>query len=94
MASAMPVLPDDGSRMRLPGASVPSASASRTMALAMRSLTDPVGLALSSLATSRTPGLGLSSETSTAGVLPMRSSASCLTAMSAGPVPVPVAGPE
>ena len=74
--------------MRLPGASVPSASASRTMALAMRSFTEPVGLALSSLATRRTSGLGLSCDTSTAGVLPIRSSASRLTAMSLFPCPL------
>ena len=58
MASPMPVLPDDGSRMVWPGFSVPSASAASTMALAMRSLTDPPGFWPSSLATMRTPGRG------------------------------------
>ena len=69
----MPVLPDDGSSIRRPSVRVPSASASSSMALAIRSFTEPVGLALSSLATKRTPGLGLRAETSTAGVLPTRS---------------------
>ena len=43
IANAMPVLPDDGSRMVAPGDRVPSASASRIIARAMRSLTDPPG---------------------------------------------------
>jgi hypothetical protein len=43
MAKAMPVLPDDGSMIVRPAASVPSASASRTMDSAMRSLMEPAG---------------------------------------------------
>ncbi len=73
IASAMPVLPDDGSMMRRPGTSTPSASASRTMLSATRSFTEPPGLAPSSLARMRTSGLGLSAETSTIGVSPTRS---------------------
>src|SRR5438105_11389359 len=69
----MPVLPLDGSRMVWPGRRVPSASAASTMALAMRSFTDPVGFWPSSLARMRTAGLGLSSVSSTSGVLPIRS---------------------
>ena len=75
MASAMPVLPDDGSIIVFPGLRVPSASASAIMARAMRSFTDPAGFWLSILAMIRTSGLGLSSLTSTIGVLPTRSSA-------------------
>ena len=46
----MPVLPEVGSMMTEPGFSSPLASASSTMALAMRSLTLPAGLKYSSLA--------------------------------------------
>ena len=74
MARAMPVLPDDGSMMIRPGVSVPSASASCTMARAMRSLTEPPGFWPSILARSRTSGLGLRELTSTTGVLPIMSS--------------------
>ena len=66
----MPVLPDDGSMIVLPGVSVPSASASAIMLRAMRSLTEPAGLLPSSLARMRTRGLGLRLDTSTTGVLP------------------------
>ena len=57
-----------------PGTSVPSASASSTIALAMRSFTEPAGFWPSSLTRIRAPGCGLSALTSTIGVLPMRSS--------------------
>ena len=46
----MPVLPEVGSMMVAPGFSVPLASASSIMALAMRSFTLPAGLKYSSLA--------------------------------------------
>src|SRR5262245_54765781 len=69
----MPVLPDEGSRITSPGRRRPSASAASTMALAIRSLTDPPGLRPSSFPTMRTSGLGDSALSSTIGVLPMRS---------------------
>ena len=81
MASAMPVLPDDGSMIVRPGVRVPSASASWTIRQAMRSLTEPPGFWPSSLARIRTSGLGLRLLTSTIGVLPMRSSTEAKTAM-------------
>ena len=81
MASPMPVFPDDGSSRVWPGFSVPSASAASTMALAMRSLIDPPGFWPSSLATMRTPGVGLSWLTSTSGVLPIRSRTDAWTGM-------------
>src|SRR5436305_8056767 len=71
MASPIPVLPDDGSRMVWPGLRLPSVSAASIMFRAMRSLTDPPGFCPSSLARMRTAGLGLSWLTSTSGVLPM-----------------------
>ena len=70
----MPVLPDDGSRMVWPGRSRPCFSACSIIALAMRSFTDPNGFCISSLARIRTLGLGDRLETSTIGVLPIRSS--------------------
>jgi hypothetical protein len=73
-ASAIPVLPDDGSMMVWPGCSMPSASACRIIWRAMRSFTEPNGFWLSSLAMMRTFGFGDSTLTSTIGVLPMRSS--------------------
>ena len=73
-ASAMPVFPDDGSRMRWPGFRIPSFSAASIIALAMRSFTEPKGFWFSSFATKRTDGLGERTLTSTMGVLPMRSS--------------------
>src|SRR4051812_28957010 len=81
MARPIPVLPDEGSRMVWPGCRVPSASAASTIDTAMRSFTEPVGFWPSSLARMRTPGLGLSSETSTSGVLPTRSSTDRTSAM-------------
>ena len=73
-ASAMPVLPDDGSRIVCPGCSSPSFSARSMMLRAMRSLTEPNGFWLSSLATMRTLGFGDSTLTSIIGVLPISSS--------------------
>src|SRR3954453_9600090 len=73
-ASAMPVLPDDGSRMVWPGASRPSFSAASIIDRAIRSFTDPNGFWLSSLARMRARGLGLSALTSTSGVFPIMSS--------------------
>src|SRR4051812_10536356 len=73
-ASAMPVFPDDGSRMVWPGASRPSFSAASIIDRAIRSFTDPNGFWLSSLARMRTRGLGLSALTSTSGVFPIMSS--------------------
>src|SRR5512132_1361460 len=72
----MPVLPLDGSTRVAPGASRPAFSASSTMALAMRSLTLPVGLWPSSLAHRRTWGEGESLGSPTSGVLPMASARS------------------
>ena len=83
MASAMPVLPDDGSMMVLPGVSEPSASASRIMAFAMRSFTEPAGFCISILARMRTFGFGLRFDTSTIGVLPIMSSTELQTVMGA-----------
>src|SRR5918993_1249261 len=60
IASAMPVLPEDGSMIVRPSVSVPSASASWIMFQAMRSLMDPPGFCPSSLATIRTSPFGLS----------------------------------
>src|SRR4051812_10151771 len=73
-ASAMPVLPDDGSRMVWPGARRPSFSAASIMERAIRSFTEPNGFWLSSLARMRTCGFGLSALTSTSGVFPIMSS--------------------
>src|SRR3954469_23805974 len=67
----MPVLPEVGSRIVWPGRMAPWASASSIIARATRSLTEPVGLWLSSLAQMRTPGLGEMRFSSTSGVLPM-----------------------
>src|SRR5947207_7052567 len=69
----MPVFPEVGSRMMRPGVSEPSASACSIIFLAMRSLSEPVGLAPSSLAHSRTDGFGLSRGIPTSGVLPIAS---------------------
>ena len=57
MAMAMPVLPDVGSRMVLPGVRSPRSSAPAIMLSAGRSLTDPPGLHPSSLQRMWTPGL-------------------------------------
>ena len=71
----MPVLPDVGSMRVAPGVKTPARSASSTSESATRSLTEPPGLTPSNFITIRTFGFGLSCETSTIGVLPMRSSA-------------------
>ena len=73
MASAIPVLPLVGSRMVAPGRSRPSASATRTMLSAARSLIEPVGLRSSSLAQRRTDGLGARLGRPTSGVWPTES---------------------
>ena len=57
-----------------PGCRRPSFSACSIIALAMRSFTEPNGFCISSLAKMRTLGFGDSLETSTTGVLPIRSS--------------------
>src|SRR5919197_156658 len=72
----MPVLPLDGSIRVAPGARRPDFSASSTIALAMRSLTLPVGLWLSSLAHRRTPGPDENFGKPTSGVLPIASTRS------------------
>ena len=71
IASEMPVLPEVGSRIVLPGPIAPFSSASSISARATRSLTEPVGFWLSSLAQIRTPGLGDRRRSSTSGVLPI-----------------------
>src|SRR5712691_6291906 len=73
MARAIPVLPLVGSMMMrsVPGYRSPFSSAASSIASATRSFTDPDGLAPSSLAHSRTPGLGLKPGSSINGVLPM-----------------------
>ena len=73
-ANAIPVLPDDGSRMRWPGTKRPVRSASSIIDLAMRSFTEPNGFWLSNFATKRTLGFGDRIDTSTIGVLPTSSS--------------------
>src|ERR1700750_599141 len=73
-ARAMPVLPDEGSRIVCPGASRPSFSAASIIDRAIRSFTDPNGFWLSSLARMRTRRFGLSALTSTSGVFPIMSS--------------------
>src|SRR5215218_3320495 len=69
----MPVLPDVASSRIESGLRRPLASRSSTSARATRSLTDPVGLAASSLAKRRTAGFGESLEISTTGVPPIDS---------------------
>jgi hypothetical protein len=73
IASEIPVLPEVGSITVWPGAIAPSASAASIIALATRSLTEPVGLRPSSLAKMRTLGFGESRGSSTSGVLPTAS---------------------
>src|ERR1700686_3977749 len=72
----MPVLPEVGSRIVWPGSISPSASADSIIALATRSLTEPVGLRPSSLAKIFTSGLGESRESWTIGVPPIDSTMS------------------
>src|SRR5215470_10055250 len=73
IARAMPVLPLVGSMMirGVLGKRSPLASASSSIASAMRSLTEPDGLAPSSFAHRRTPGAGPKLGSSTRGVLPI-----------------------
>ncbi len=71
IASAMPVLPDVGSRIVWSGVSSPLASAASTIFSAMRSFVEPVGFVPSSLAHSRTPGFGDMRGMPTSGVLPI-----------------------
>ena len=73
IASAIPVLPDVGSRIVLSGVRSPDASATSIIFLAIRSLVEPVGLLPSSLAHRRTPGLGDMCGMPTSGVFPMAS---------------------
>jgi hypothetical protein len=67
----MPVLPEVGSRIVCPGPIAPFSSASSISARATRSLTEPVGLRDSSLAHTRTPGLGERRGNSISGVFPI-----------------------
>src|SRR5437867_8453559 len=76
----MPVLPLVGSSSSRPGSSSPAASAVSTMALATRSLIEPVGFWPSSFAYSRTPG-GASRASSTRGVFPTRSRSEAASAL-------------
>src|SRR5438132_10434637 len=69
-ASEIPVLPLVGSSSSRPGSSSPEASAASIIALATRSLIDPVGFWPSSFAKIRTPPTGASSSR---GVLPTSS---------------------
>src|SRR5881398_3389765 len=69
----MPVLPLVGSRIVAPGRSVPSFSAASIILIAARSLIDPVGLWSSSLAHSRTSGVGDRFGSPTSGVPPSES---------------------
>jgi len=64
----MPVLPDVGSRTIESGRSRPRRSRSSTRYFATRSLTEPVGLTISSLAKIRTLGFGDIRGISTSGV--------------------------
>src|SRR3954451_11200369 len=73
MASEMPVLPLVGSRMVAPGFRDPSFSAASIILIAARSLIDPVGLWSSSLAHSRTSGVGDRFGSPTSGVPPSES---------------------
>src|SRR5438105_4592660 len=73
MASEMPVLPEVASRMMRPGVSSPEASAASIIFLAMRSLSEPVGLSPSSFAHSLTAGFGLILGMPTRRVLPIAS---------------------
>src|SRR5437588_4791557 len=68
----MPVFPLVGSRSSRPGCNSPAASAASIIALATRSLIEPVGFSPSSFAYMRTDGFGVSRLSSTSGVLPTR----------------------
>src|SRR6059058_927562 len=73
MASEIPVFPLVGSRIVAPDCSEPSFSAASIIAIAARSLIEPVGLWSSSLAHSRTSGDGDSDGNPTSGVPPSES---------------------
>src|SRR5687767_8063535 len=85
MASEMPVLPLVGSRMVDPGWSRPSFSAASIIAIAARSLIEPVGLWSSSLAHRRTSGVGDSDGSPTSGVPPSESTSEAKRAISVAP---------
>src|SRR3954470_18649616 len=85
MASEIPVLPLVGSRIVAPGCSEPSFSAASTIAIAARSLIDPVGLWSSSLAHSRTSGVGERFGSPTRGVPPRESTREAKRAIRALP---------
>src|SRR5436190_20063406 len=78
----MPVLPLVGSSSSRPGSSSPDASAASIIALATRSLIDPVGFCPSSFAYSRTLPTGRSS---TSGVFPINSSSEWPTTLRTAP---------
>src|SRR5712691_7205439 len=73
MASAMPVLPEVGSRMVRSRVRSPDASATSIIFFAMRSFVEPVGLLPSSFAQRRTPGWGDMRGMPTSGVFPIAS---------------------
>src|SRR5579885_304817 len=76
MASAMPVLPEVESMITLPGRSSPRSSPTSTILRTARSLTEPPGLNVSSLAKMRTPGRRIPAvmrRISSSGVSPIRS---------------------
>src|SRR3954447_139112 len=81
MASEIPVLPLVGSRIVSPGLSFPSFSALSIIEIAARSLMDPVGLWSSSLAHSRTSGVGDRLGRPTRGVPPRESTSEAKRAM-------------
>src|SRR4051812_48156716 len=81
MASEIPVLPLVGSRIVAPGWSDPSFSAASIIAMAARSLIDPVGLWSSSLAHRRTSGVGDRLGSPTSGVPPSESTSEAKRAM-------------
>src|SRR3954470_7749322 len=85
IASEMPVLPLVGSRIVAPGCSEPSFSAASIIAIAARSLIDPVGLWSSSLAHSRTSGVGDRLGSPTSGVPPRESTSEAKRAIRALP---------
>jgi hypothetical protein len=71
MAREIPVLPDVGSRMTLPGRNRPSASAASIIRRAIRSFSEPVGFWPSSFAHIWTEGFGDRRWIPTRGVSPM-----------------------
>src|SRR3954451_21497932 len=81
----MPVLPLVGSRMVEPACSRPSFSAASIIEIAARSLMEPVGLWSSSLAHSRTSGVGDRFGRPTRGVPPRESTREAKRAMGSAP---------